>query len=249
MWRWLIGEGFHTLSVTTYHPVRWSLQKIQARVSKILSGELKINANNKNSPVLFVHGIFHNATAFYRLEKEARKLGYSKIGTVELWTTFSSFDEMVDKLKSEVNTILHDPDEASDTAPKKLHIVAHSLGGMVLRAALFDERFAAKVDKVIFLGTPHQGSALFELPLPVAIHSLKVRAATMKRIKSEPLPGNIQYWNLRGGLDFITPTKVTFLPHVPNLLFDGVGHAGLLSNRDVTQTVLAILDTDESDFS
>ncbi len=249
MLRRILGEGFHTLRVTTYHPLRWSLQHIQERVSKVLAGEIPLDANRKSSPILFVHGIFHNSTAFYKLEKEAKKLGFSSTRTLELWTTFSSFEELVERLKTEVRLLLKSPEYMHIETPKKVHIVAHSLGGMIVRGALLDEQFSKKIEKVIFLGTPHQGNPLFKSPIPFAIKSLHENAEMMKKIKMDPLPGNIQYWNLRGGLDLITPLATTFLPDVPNLVFDGVGHAGLLSNRDVTQTVLAILDTEESDFS
>ena len=44
---------------------------------------------------------------------------------------------------------------------KKVMVVAHSMGGLVIRALLRqDSSYQNKIDRVVFLGTPHQGSPL-----------------------------------------------------------------------------------------
>ena len=48
--------------------------------------------------------------------------------------------------------------EVRNDAAGRLSIVAHSMGGLVARAALLDERAAAKISRVVQLGTPNQGS-------------------------------------------------------------------------------------------
>ena len=66
----------------------------------------------------------------------------------------------------------------------------------------------------------------------------------MRRLREEPLPPGIDYWNLRGGpLDIITPRKNTFLPYVHNLTFEKIGHAGLLADRQVIESVTSILES------
>src|SRR5690606_17762942 len=111
----------------------------------------------------------------------------------------------------------------------RARIVAHSLGGIVVRWALRDPNFARLLDKVVFLGTPHQGG-LFALPIAWSLFDFTRNKKLLEKLRDEPLPGKIKYFNLRGSMDFVTPKKSTFLPHVPNIRFDGVGHAGLLSN-------------------
>ena len=49
---------------------------------------------------------------------------------------------------------------ASSLNLKDLYVIAHSKGGLVVRAALLNESFRSKVKKVVFLATPHLGTPL-----------------------------------------------------------------------------------------
>jgi hypothetical protein len=238
--RSVIGETLNTLTVTTYHPIGWSLARLQKRFQKNLSS-LSPKTIEHESPVVFVHGIFHNSTAFYRIERGLRKNQFTNHKTVELWTSLSSVENMAAQLKADVMSALNRA-KLGRGFPFKARLVAHSLGGMVVRVALLDSHFAKHIDKVVFLGTPHQGSPFYHFPLPRCLKDLSPNSRTMHRLVHEPLPGNILYWNLRGALDIVTPRAATFLPHVPNMVFEGVGHAGLLSDPGVVESVVEILE-------
>ncbi len=242
MRKWF-DETLHTISVTTYHPLGWGLQRIQQR---LIGEELPIKASDTlehHPPVVLVHGIFHNATAFYRFERTLKKRGFDHVSSFELWTSLKNVQSLANRLKAQVFDSVQ---KASDKAgrPLKARVIAHSLGGMVARVALLDPSFCEQVDKVIFLGTPHQGSGFYRFPLPRCLRDLSHGSHIMNRLKSEPLAGGVRYWNLRGELDIITPRNSTFLPHVPNLSFEGIGHAGLLSDPQVVQSVIDILELD-----
>lgn len=236
----LAQEGLRTLSVTTYHPLGWSLGRLHSRLRRqtLSDEELRIE---HSCPVLLVHGIFHNSTAFYAIEKTLRKNGFAKLASLELWTSIQSVDRMAQQLKQSVNQLYET--HQNSQLKGRVRIIAHSLGGIIVRAALRDPEFAAKIDKIIFLGVPHQGNVFYKIPYPKCVRDLSDDAPLMKELKEHPLAGGIQYWNLRGTLDLITPSRDTFLPHVPNLYFEGVGHAGLLSAQRVLQAVIAILET------
>ena len=231
MLKWF-HETLNTLSLATYHPLGWGFERFQTRFIKARSGSPQLL---RHTPIVFVHGIFHNQTAFFRFQRELRKHGYFNTKVMELWTSFFSLEEMAERLKTSVRTLLEKSGQAKAT------LIAHSLGGMVTRTALLDEQFAQKVDQVIFLGTPHQGTQVYGSPFPICLRSLKANATIMKRLKSEPLPTDIRIWNLRGELDFVTPARSTYLPHVPNLDFESVGHAGLLVDPKVIEAVVTIL--------
>jgi pimeloyl-ACP methyl ester carboxylesterase len=237
----LVKESLRTLSVTYVHPVGWSLGWLhkQLRHQAISEEELRIE---HNCPVLLVHGIFHNSTAFYAIDRMLKKNGFARLSTLELWTSVSSIEGMARQLKQRVEALAEEHRKAGFEG--KVRVVAHSLGGIVLRAALQDLEFARHIDKVIFLGVPHQGNKLFyRLTYPRCVKQLGPRSELMTSLKELPLPGGIQFWNLRGTLDVVTPAADTLLPHIPNLYFEGVGHAGLLSAKRVLQAILAILET------
>ncbi len=238
-WR-LIAESLRTFSVTALHPVGWGVGRLNSMLRRqaISEEELKIE---HHCPVLLIHGIFHNATAFYAIEKTLRKNGFQNIETVELWTSVKRIQTMADQLKDRVDELCKAHVAANRRG--KVRIVAHSLGGVIVRVALQDLEFASKIDKILFLGVPHQGSILYRSPYPRCLKDLTPESQLMRTLKETPLPGKIHYWNLRGTLDIITTNRDTLLPNVPNLYFEGVGHAGLLSAKRVLQAIIAILET------
>jgi triacylglycerol lipase len=252
-----LNETLRTFSVTTWHPVGWGIARVARRTEAFIE-ECKRRhplrkgrqrkravdpakmADVREAPVLLLHGIFHNATAFFAFERRLRREGFRSIDTIEFWTSLHSFQAMVDQLVAKVRA-LREECRARGRPDQRVRLVAHSLGGLVVRAALLDERFARNIDKVIFLGVPHQGNYSFRLPFPRCLRAIASHGPLMKRLKEEPLPGGIDYANLRGGLDFIAPRADTFLPHVSNFVFEDVGHAGLLSSRKVVQSVCSLL--------
>jgi pimeloyl-ACP methyl ester carboxylesterase len=220
--------------------VGWSLGKLHERL-RLQAVPKEAIRLEKACPIVLVHGILHNATAFFTIERRLRAKGFNNLETVNLWTTLHSIDAMAADLKTRVNAVSERHREQNECG--KVRVIAHSLGGMVVRRALLDPDFASKVDKVIFLGTPHQGNFFYRIKFPRAVKELAPHSPLIRRFKEEPLPAGVQFWNIRGTLDLVTPGHDTFLPHVPNLIFDGVGHAGLLSARRVFQAMLAILET------
>ena len=234
MKKW-IGETLSALRVTTVNPIGWSFEKIHLRIKAQKESESSKRLEHVR-PVILVHGIFHNGTAFYQFERSLRKKGFQHLSTIELWTSLKTIEDLATQLKRTV------AEESLKDPQRKVNLVAHSLGGMVVRVALLDPGFANRVDKIVFLGTPHQGSAFYQFPIPPCLKDLARNSKWMTRLRNEPLPGGVRYFNLRGGTDLITPSALTFLPHVFNFTFEGIGHAGLLSQSQVVQAVGDILE-------
>lgn len=236
-------EVFSTLRVTTYHPMGWSWQYFKKQVEARLKSQKAEALNLQLScPILLIHGISHNSTAFYKFEKTARKQGFQNLRTLEMLTTLKSIEQMGDELIKEV---IREYTKLRETSPAgKIRLMAHSLGGMIVRAALLQQDLSPYVDRIIFLGVPHQGNFFYNFPVLKSLQDLHSNSVLMKKIKETPLPGNIEYWNFRGKLDVVTPARDTYLPTVPNLSFENVGHAGLLADKRVIETALSIFQED-----
>src|SRR5262249_35447524 len=149
---------FNTLSVTTYHPVGWGLHKIRKKFKNSSPPPFETDGLARHLPVLFVHGILHNATAFFAFEKKLHSRGFAQLETIEFWTSLQGIAELASRLKTAVKNCVQK--NAPFDGPS-VRIVAHSLGGMIVRVALLDAEFAKHISKIIFLGTPHQGSRYY----------------------------------------------------------------------------------------
>ncbi|KAJ8121632.1 hypothetical protein ONZ43_g1964 [Nemania bipapillata] len=126
--------------------------------------------------IVFVHGYFYSPEATwsdgslqsawpakYLPTTEARARVFFWDCLFDL-TDFSSLDnvkKLGKRLLDYINLkIYHDPDPESGLGPEPLVIVSHSLGGLVVKAALIEAThnpLLVNTKGIIFLGTPHQG--------------------------------------------------------------------------------------------
>lgn len=244
MKKW-IYEGLNIFSVTTLFPLGWGFHKITKNLKSQSTPSPTALLKEHEQPILFVHGIFHNSTAFYELEKTLRRARFGQIHSVNFWTSVNHIEELAAQLRTEAFELIEQAEENKrySTGPVKLRIIAHSLGGLITRVALLDPKFATHVDKVVFLGTPHQGTSILRMPFPKCLRDLRKNSPLIKRLQSEPLPLGPKYFNFRGTEDFVTPLAATFLPHVHSYEFKEIGHAGLLNAKKVLHSVVEILES------
>lgn len=102
-------------------------------------------------PVLLVHGLGGRKSSWSIVARALRDRGlivdaiaYAPFGT--------SIEQLADRLVVEVERIL------SRTGAHKLHLVGHSLGGVVIAQAISSGRLNGRIDTVITLGSPFGGS-------------------------------------------------------------------------------------------
>ncbi|WP_255649867.1 triacylglycerol lipase [Frankia sp. ArI3] len=107
------------------------------------------------TPILLVHGLVDNRSVFVRLHHQLRRRGFRRVRAVELplWTT----------TVEEGARVLADAVAAAAGDGGRVHIVAHSLGGLVARYHVQRMGGDRQVDTLITLATPHGGTRLAEL--------------------------------------------------------------------------------------
>jgi len=101
--------------------------------------------------VVFIHGLWMPGFDMALLRRRVHRCGY-KVQQFH----YSTVRKTPYEAAIELHDFLHKIEE------KPIHIVAHSLGGLVARHLL--HQYPNQVDgKIITLGTPHQGSQIAEL--------------------------------------------------------------------------------------
>ena len=107
-------------------------------------------------PVVFVPGLGGGPGNFLPMRLFFRLMGRSRTYALEYDST-ESLEAMAERLGQFVEEVVERNGLPADV---QVDVVAHSLGGLVARMALEDERFRARVATVITLGAPHAGSHL-----------------------------------------------------------------------------------------
>lgn len=196
-------------------------------------------------PLLLVHGIVHNRSAFVSLRKRLQRLGWHNIYTINYSTSYGSIGSMVGQLSSHVDEIL------KTTNANQIDIVAHSLGGIVARYYMSLGEGRGKVKELITLGAPHNGTHLSRilsfLPGSSLGWDLRENSYLLKLMKETSLPKGSRLTNIYSPLDWtIWPNTKCEVEGSPkssfkNIRIDSVGHTGFLFSQQVFDVITSTI--------
>jgi triacylglycerol lipase len=134
----------------------------------------------------------------------------------------------------------------SQTGANKVHLVGHSLGGVVIAQALASGRLTGKVDTVVTLGSPFGGSPWANLlPFGAVVRAVREGSPLLRRLASAPVPDGVRWLAFTATLDMIVPGLRSVPTHaqVETVTVGGVGHLGMLLSRQVVGRIVAALPT------
>ena len=192
---------------------------------------------HKARPVLLVHGFGGTKSSWTFLARALRARGQ----TVEAltYTPFgTSVEELADRLAAEVTRLL------SQTGANKVHLVGHSLGGVVIAQAIASGRLTGQVDRVVTLAAPFGGSPWANLlPFVAVVRALREGSPLLRRLASVPIPDGVRWLAFTATLDMIVPGLRSVPAHadVETVMVGGVGHLGMLLSRQVVGRIVAAL--------
>ncbi|WP_257572720.1 triacylglycerol lipase [Janthinobacterium sp. UMAB-56] len=187
-------------------------------------------------PVLLVHGYVCNGGYWAQLSRQLAQAGIVHDG-VDLEPIAADIEEFVPQVEQAIEAL------CARTGSERIIIVAHSMGGLVARAWL-RRHGAARVARIITLGTPHHGTALANL-------AAGVNARQMSRIGDAPsgwlaqlaaseapetralITSMYSYHD-----NIVAPQTSAYLPGARNIAFGGVGHVALASDAWVLRQLL-----------
>lgn len=192
------------------------------------------------TPVLLVHGMVDNRSIFTLLRRSLRRCGFGQVRTVN----YSVFTSDVRAAAADLGRTIEQL--CAETGYERVHVVAHSLGGVVARYHVQRQGGDARVHTLVTLGAPHGGTVLAE----VAARLLPLRLCRQLRPGSdviaelaEPAPGcRTRFLAVWSDLDQLMYPKTSARIDHPDLLADnvlvpGLGHMSLPAAAEVARTV------------
>ena len=188
-------------------------------------------------PVLLVHG-FGGTKSTWSLVAQALRARGLTVETMTYPPLGTSVEQLAEQLVAEVERTL------SETRADKVHLVGHSLGGVVIAQAIADPRLNRRVDTVITLGSPFGGSPWAAvLPFVEIVRELRPGSPLLRRLASTPLPDGVRWLSVTAALDIIVPGLRSVPSHaqVETITVNGVGHLGMLLSRQVVGCIAAAL--------
>jgi pimeloyl-ACP methyl ester carboxylesterase len=200
------------------------------------------------TPILLVHGLVDNRSIFTLLRRALHRRGFGRVLTLN----YSPFTQDVRSAAARLERLVERT--CAETGYERVHVVGHSLGGLVARYYVQRMGGDSRVHTLVTLGSPHSGTnAAYLLPQRL-VRQLRPGSELMQELAA-PAAGCrtrfVAYWS---DLDqLIVPKRSAKLEHadlqVRNVLLRGVGHMSLpICGRVVHEigTLLAHLDEDGS---
>jgi hypothetical protein len=203
------------------------------------------------TPILLVHGLVDNRSIFTLLRRALRRRGFGRIWTMNYHVWTHDLRTAAHRLATMVESI------CEQTGYEQIHVVGHSMGGIVARYYVQRMGGDARVHTLVTLGSPHAGTVAARL-LPRGVGRQLRPSSDVVAELAEPAAGCrtrfVCFWS---DLDVLIAPKVAARIDHPdlnarNVFVRGVGHMSLPIDGRVTREIaatLAQLDTDGSTVS
>ena len=144
--------------------------------------------------VVMVHGLFHNAGAWALFRHRLHSKGYATA-----CFSYSSWGTELEEVVRNLQEYLRDL--AARNPGRNIHLVGHSLGGLLLRAALGSMETPENVRSVVTLGAPFGGSKLSPFAFQSLGRYLQYDGETVRRLAALPHPGHVRALALYSPVD------------------------------------------------
>jgi hypothetical protein len=192
------------------------------------------------TPVLLVHGLVDNRSVFSVMHRSLRRRGFSHV------CTWNYSPLLTDVARGAADLGAHIERICEQTGHDRVHVVGHSLGGLIARYHVQRQGGDRRVESLVTLGTPHQGSVWAHVVPTPLIRQLRPGSPVLQEL-AEPARGcRTRMTAVYSDLDqMVVPTTSGRCEHpdleARNVLFRGVGHMSLPRHRGVVDEVAATL--------
>ncbi len=190
-------------------------------------------------PVLCVHGITQNGSNLWGVRRALERRG-RPTRAVSLGLFGRPLTAYVPPLERALRELV------AGSPDGRVDVVAHSMGGVVLRMTLAAHPdLAPHLRRVVTLASPHAGTACGRgLPLGSTVRHLGRRSALLRDLPA--FPSSTRLTTIAALHDLIVyPQETCHLPGARTVDLHGIGHVGLLTRRAAIQGIVDVVCEDE----
>ncbi len=201
------------------------------------------------TPILLVHGIVDNHTIFNPLRRALDRRGFTQLSSFDYGLLTSDVVATAARLGATIEALTR------QTGYERLHVIGHSLGGLLARYYVQRLGGDERVHTLVTLGTPHQGTELARIGGAFPLVRQLRPGSTLMRTLAEPAPDcGTRFVCFASDLDqLVVPSRNARLVHpdldVTNVSVSGVGHLSLTNHRGIAAQIAELLSELESDAS
>jgi triacylglycerol lipase len=193
------------------------------------------------TPVVLVHGYGSSTASWFRVESSLRSAGFRTVRAMAHHPLARDIPSVATRLVRLTNSL------AAATGTARVHLVGHSLGGLIIRYAVCLLGLDPVVDTAITVATPHRGSRLAWLGLGTAAGQARPDSSVLRRIHAADPPAQTRWVAYYSNSDLLVPAlsaRISFgdLP-AENVLVTNETHMSILFSprlaRDISNRLAA----------
>jgi len=193
-----------------------------------------------STPIILLHGYFHNRSAFVIMRRSLKKFGFRSVDTMNYNVIGHDVQELAAQLAAHVDEVL---DRAGAT---HVHLIGHSLGGLVARYYIQKLGGAEKVHTCITLGTPHRGTHAAWISRGKTARQLRPGSLLLRQLTRSSRQMPTRFVSFYSNLDsLVLPAQNAKITEpalrARNILIKDLGHLSLLISRPIIRTIGEIL--------
>ena len=125
------------------------------------------------------------------------------------------------------------------TGSKQVTLIAHSMGGLICRSYLA-RHGSDRVDRLLTLATPHQGSALARIGIGKNAREMQPGSLWLRDMANKAI--KIPFISLRNAYDnYAMPQDNQRLPGARDVELPPVGHIAMLYDKSIANLLIELL--------
>ena len=198
------------------------------------------NVEAASTPILLIHGMIDNRAIFTVLTRRLRARGFERVVTLNYSPVTNDIRAAAEGLSAQVEALV------ARTGYERIHVVGHSLGGLIARYYVQRLGGDERVHTLVTLGSPHHGTLAAHL-VPFQLGRQLRPSSELYRELDEPAPGCrtrfVAFWSDIDQL--VVPHDNARLRHpdltTANEQVRGVGHMSLPITTSIAQKVTQVL--------
>lgn len=195
------------------------------------------------APVVLIHGLFAHPACFALLRRRLERFGfpvhvfgYRALGRGVL--------DIAERLGRYVRSV-------ASTHSSDVHLVGHSLGGLIARAYIELLDGGANASSCITIATPNSGLPAANLCLGRIAGQLRPGSMLFQRLEEAGPAPSVRYASIHGRRDLLVNYRSArelngHARDVNNVVLDGSGHIGLLWASDAANLIARELAASEA---
>ncbi|MQY50498.1 esterase/lipase family protein [Rhodocyclus gracilis] len=201
-------------------------------LERLWLGADRLDPANPRPPLLLIHGYGCSRGVWWWMRGRLERAGWN-VATVNLEPVCSDIDAYAASIHRRIDAV------CKATGRSQVVLIGHSMGGLAARAYV-RKHGAARVARVLTLGTPHRGSRLAHLGIGDNARQMQPESDWLQRLAR--VSSDVDTVVIYSPHDnYVMPQTLLELPGVPQRRVDGVGHLAMLFSPRVVATLLVVL--------